>query len=45
MSYKSFSQADIHELAPELLNTILAKIESATIPEKAAENDHLMKCV
>ncbi|EIW74080.1 importin alpha re-exporter [Coniophora puteana RWD-64-598 SS2] len=39
-----FSQADIHEAAPELLNAVLAKIEKAGTPEKVAENDHLMKC-
>ncbi|KAF5343738.1 hypothetical protein D9756_011534 [Leucocoprinus leucothites] len=39
-----FSQADIHEFAAELLSTILSRIESATSPEKMAENDHLMRC-
>ncbi|KAF7370763.1 Importin N-terminal domain-containing protein [Mycena sanguinolenta] len=38
-----FAQADIHELAPNLLATLLSKIESAGTPEKVAENDHLMK--
>ncbi|KAF9036301.1 CAS/CSE protein [Panaeolus papilionaceus] len=40
-----FAQADIHESAPALINELLSKIESATTPEKVAENDHLMKCV
>ncbi|KAH7929305.1 Cse1-domain-containing protein [Leucogyrophana mollusca] len=39
-----FSQADIHDFAPNLLNAILSKIEGAGTPEKVAENDHLMKC-
>jgi exportin-2 (importin alpha re-exporter) len=39
-----FSQADIHEIAPGLLNVLLTKIESARTAEKVAENDHLMKC-
>ncbi|KAF7976444.1 hypothetical protein HWV62_6681 [Athelia sp. TMB] len=39
-----FTQTDIHEIAPALLDAILSKIESAGTPEKVAENDHLMKC-
>ncbi|KDQ49269.1 hypothetical protein JAAARDRAFT_201016 [Jaapia argillacea MUCL 33604] len=39
-----FTQADVRDFAPELLNVLLAKIESAGSPEKVAENDHLMKC-
>jgi exportin-2 (importin alpha re-exporter) len=39
-----FSQADIHDLAADLLNALLNKIEAAGPPEKVAENDHLMKC-
>jgi hypothetical protein len=39
-----FSQADIHDLAPQLLHASLTKIESAGTAEKVAENDHLMKC-
>ncbi|KAJ8595722.1 Cse1-domain-containing protein [Rhizopogon salebrosus TDB-379] len=39
-----FSQADIHDLAADLLNALLSKIEAAGPPEKVAENDHLMKC-
>jgi len=40
----SFSQADIHEIAADLVSTILSMIESAESPEKMAENDHLMRC-
>jgi hypothetical protein len=40
----SFTPADIHSIAPELLNTVLTKVESAGSPEKVAENEHLMKC-
>jgi len=39
-----FSQADIHDIAADLLNALLSKIEVAGPPEKVAENDHLMKC-
>ncbi|KAG1807455.1 CAS/CSE protein [Suillus subaureus] len=39
-----FSQADIHDLAADLFNALLSKIEAAGPPEKVAENDHLMKC-
>jgi hypothetical protein len=39
-----FTQADIHEIAPVLLDAVLSKIEGAGSPEKVAENDHLMKC-
>ncbi|KAJ7801877.1 CAS/CSE protein [Mycena olivaceomarginata] len=38
-----FAQADIHDIAPNLLATLLSKIESAGTAEKVAENDHLMK--
>ncbi|KAJ7126549.1 CAS/CSE protein [Mycena crocata] len=38
-----FAQADIHDIAPSLLATLLSKIESAGTAEKVAENDHLMK--
>ncbi|KAJ7504560.1 CAS/CSE protein [Mycena galericulata] len=38
-----FAQADIHDIAPTLLATLLSKIESAGTAEKVAENDHLMK--
>ncbi|OBZ72875.1 Importin-alpha re-exporter [Grifola frondosa] len=39
-----FSQADIQEIAPQMLDALLSKIESAGTPEKVAENDYLMKC-
>jgi exportin-2 (importin alpha re-exporter) len=39
-----FSQADIHDIAPGLLNALLTKMESAGTAEKVAENDHLMNC-
>jgi exportin-2 (importin alpha re-exporter) len=39
-----FSQTDIHDLAADLLDALLSKIEAAGPPEKVAENDHLMKC-
>ncbi|KAI0077557.1 Cse1-domain-containing protein [Panus rudis PR-1116 ss-1] len=40
-----FSQVDIQDVAPEIINVILAKIEQAQVPAKVAENDYLMKCV
>ncbi|KAH8102322.1 Cse1-domain-containing protein [Cristinia sonorae] len=40
-----FSQADVQEIAPPIINALLAKIESAPTPEKVAENDYLMKCI
>ncbi|KAH9947043.1 Cse1-domain-containing protein [Amylocystis lapponica] len=39
-----FSQADIHEIAPHLLDALLKKVEGAGTAEKVAENDYLMKC-
>ncbi|KXN81986.1 Importin-alpha re-exporter [Leucoagaricus sp. SymC.cos] len=39
-----FAQADIHDIAADLVSTILSKIESKGTPEKMAENDHLMRC-
>ncbi|THH29169.1 hypothetical protein EUX98_g5041 [Antrodiella citrinella] len=36
---------DIHEIAPQIIDAILAKIEGASTPETAAENDYLMKCI
>lgn len=39
-----FTQADIHEIAPQLLDAVLNKIEGAGTAEKVAENDYLMKC-
>ena len=43
-THRSFGQADIHEFALNLVESLLAKIESAGTAEKIAENDHLMKC-
>ena len=40
-----FTQADLHEVAPQLLDALLSKIEKAPTPEKVAENDYLMKCM
>ncbi|KAI0350026.1 Cse1-domain-containing protein [Trametes cingulata] len=39
-----FSQADIKDIAPQMLDALFAKIEKAPTPEKMAENDYLMKC-
>ena len=39
-----FTQTDIHDISPALLDAVLSKIEGAGSPEKVAENDHLMKC-
>ncbi|KAH0831109.1 armadillo-type protein [Lanmaoa asiatica] len=39
-----FTHADVQNFAADLLNAVLTKIEGAGTPEKAAENDHLMKC-
>ncbi|KAI0749865.1 armadillo-type protein [Daedaleopsis nitida] len=39
-----FTQADVHESAPPLLDALLSKIEKAPTPQKMAENDYLMKC-
>jgi hypothetical protein len=39
-----FTQTDIHDISPALLDAILSKIEGAGSAEKVAENDHLMKC-
>lgn len=39
-----FSQADIHDFAPQLIDVLLSRLEASTTPEKVAENDHLMKC-
>ncbi|KAL4072157.1 CAS/CSE protein [Scleroderma yunnanense] len=39
-----FAQADVHDIATDLLHATLVKIEGAGTPEKIAENDHLMKC-
>ncbi|KAK7678006.1 hypothetical protein QCA50_018946 [Cerrena zonata] len=40
-----FTQADISELAPYILDALLSKVEKGGSPEKVAENDYLMKCV
>ncbi|KAG6872821.1 hypothetical protein C0995_006303 [Termitomyces sp. Mi166 len=40
-----FAQADIHDFAPNLVDALLTRIESAGTAEKVAENDYLMKCV
>ena len=39
-----FTQADIHEFAPALVDALLKKVEQGATPEKVAENDYLMKC-
>ena len=39
-----FTQADIHEVSPALINALLKKVEQGDTPEKVAENDYLMKC-
>ncbi|KIM79693.1 hypothetical protein PILCRDRAFT_791278, partial [Piloderma croceum F 1598] len=39
-----FTQTDIRDISPALLNAVLSKIEGAGSAEKVAENDHLMKC-
>ena len=39
-----FAQADVAELAPHIIDALLAKIEKQGTPEKVAENDYLMKC-
>ena len=40
-----FAQADVAELAPHIIDALLAKIEKQGTPEKVAENDYLMKCL
>ncbi|EJF64481.1 importin alpha re-exporter, partial [Dichomitus squalens LYAD-421 SS1] len=39
-----FTQADVQDVAPGLLNALLSKVEKAPTAEKMAENDYLMKC-
>ncbi|KAI5122027.1 hypothetical protein M0805_008018 [Coniferiporia weirii] len=39
-----FNHEDTREIAPQILNVVLTKIESGGTPEKIAENDYLMKC-
>lgn len=43
-SFHRFSQADVHEFAPALIDALLRKVEQGSSPEKVAENDYLMKC-
>ena len=40
-----FGQADIHEVAHDMLTALMDKIASGGSPEKVSENDYLMKCV
>ncbi|KAJ3492037.1 hypothetical protein NLI96_g338 [Meripilus lineatus] len=40
-----FSQSDVQETAPQLIDRLLTKLEEARSPEKVAENDYLIKCV
>jgi hypothetical protein len=40
----SFKPEDIQSFSGELIDTVLAKLESAGSPEKLAENDFMMKC-
>ncbi|PAV17971.1 importin alpha re-exporter [Pyrrhoderma noxium] len=39
-----FNQEDIRELAPQIINSVLTKVEAGGSPDKIAENDYLMKC-
>ena len=39
-----FSSADVQPFALQLLNVLLTKIEKQQSPERAAENDFLMRC-
>ncbi|KAF8511326.1 CAS/CSE protein [Gautieria morchelliformis] len=39
-----FAQADIHDVAYDILTALFDKIESGPTPEKVSENDYLMKC-
>ncbi|KAL5532483.1 hypothetical protein ACEPAF_6053 [Sanghuangporus sanghuang] len=45
--HSRFNQEDIREpeVAPQILNAILSRVESDWLLEKIAENDYLMKCV
>lgn len=46
INYNSFTQADIHNLATNILTALFAKIDQAgQVPEKVAENEYLMKCM
>ncbi|THH15070.1 hypothetical protein EW146_g5342 [Bondarzewia mesenterica] len=40
-----FTPTDVREFAPQLIDMILGKVESASTPEKVAENDFLMRCI
>ncbi|KAI0055486.1 Cse1-domain-containing protein [Artomyces pyxidatus] len=40
-----FNSADIREVAPQLVDVILRKVESGSSPEKVSENDFVMRCV
>ena len=39
-----FTRADIHDIPPTLLDTILTKTGEVGSPEIVAENGHLIKC-
>ncbi|TFK45700.1 importin alpha re-exporter [Heliocybe sulcata] len=39
-----FTQADVREFAPALLDILLSRIESGGSAQKVAENDYLMRC-
>ncbi|EPQ50330.1 Cse1-domain-containing protein [Gloeophyllum trabeum ATCC 11539] len=39
-----FTQADVRDLAPSLLDVLLTRIESGGSAQKVAENDYLMRC-
>jgi hypothetical protein len=39
-----FSSADVQSFALQLLDVLLTKIEKQQSPERAAENDFLMRC-
>ncbi|TDL23186.1 Cse1-domain-containing protein [Rickenella mellea] len=40
-----FAQSDVREIAPDIINAALTKVESGGTPEKIAENDYLMRCI
>lgn len=42
---RRFAQADIHDVANDILTALFDKIESGGTPEKVSENDYLMKCM
>lgn len=39
-----FSQADVQDIAPHIINALLTKLEAGQTPQKVAENDYVMKC-